>query len=225
MQQRVFDVAITGINGLLMHADDLAWRDGMESWLADPENKRMSRPGDDRFPAWRWLGNVYHDGQFVGVPADNLMTAIREGGARVPVPGKKALTFKKQSQSGIVVNELIWPIETASGRVPWADVAALREVEGFSDHEELVRTLGFALFVKGAKIGTSKHIRVRPRFDQWRIAGSLTVFDETITVEVLRLILDAAGRYSGMGDWRPSSPKSPGPWGTFSATVTPRGTR
>jgi hypothetical protein len=42
-------------------------------------------------------------------------------------------------------------------------------------------------------------------------AGTLTEFDDTITATVLQNILTAAGRYCGICDWRPSSPKSPGP--------------
>jgi hypothetical protein len=49
--------------------------------------------------------------------------------------------------------------------------------------------------------------------------GTVNVGDKQITTAVLTDILEAAGKYKGLGDWRPSSPKSPGPFGTFSATV------
>lgn len=203
---------------LLMHADDLSWRGELDKWLRDPENKRQSKAGDDRTPAWKWLGYCYHDGKVLGIPSDNLMTALREGGAKVPT-GKKGQTYKRQSQSGIIVDQMLWPIETAKGAVKWDNVAALRDESSYEAHEDAVKHLGFWLFAKGAKVGTSKHIRVRPRFDAWSCRGSVTVVDETISDEVLKLIFDMAGIYCGLGDWRPSSPSKPGPFGRFTAEV------
>jgi hypothetical protein len=197
----------------------LAWRGQLERWQLDPQNKRASKAGDDRTPAWRWLGSCYHDDKHVGLASDNLMTALREGGAKVPVPGKKNLTYKRQSQSGLVVNELLWPITTSRGLIAWPAVAALMAESDFAVHESTVAGLGFELFSKSAKIGQSKHIRVRPRFDTWSAAGTVTVFDETITPDILASIIDMAGMYCGVGDWRPSSPSKPGPWGRFTATI------
>lgn len=219
-QTDTYNVRLTGASPLLLHADDLAWRGQLERWNADPENKRTSKAGDDRTPAWRWLGYCYHDGQHVGVAADNLMTTLREGGAKVPVPGRKNLTYKRQSQSGLVVNELLWPLETPKGLIPWADVKSLIEVPEYDKHEAAAERMGFELFAKSAKVGMSKHIRVRPRFNVWSISGSITVFDESITREVLQSILDMAGMYCGLGDWRPSAPSKPGPWGRFTASIT-----
>jgi len=214
-----YSVTLASVTGLLMHADDLTWRAEMERWGADPENKKLSRPGDDRTPAFRWIGSVYHDREHVGIPSDNLMTALREGGSRVPVPGKRNLTYKKQSQSGIVVDQILWPIQTPKGVVPWAECRALAAVKDYEEHEAAAQRMGFELFAKGARVGQSKHIRVRPRFDSWTAFGTLTVTDESINEQVLGMILDAAGTYCGLGDWRPSSPKSPGPWGRFVATA------
>jgi hypothetical protein len=47
----------------------------------------------------------------------------------------------------------------------------------------------------------------------------MIVFDDTITEAVLKNILIFAGAYSGIGDWRPSSPKSPGPYGKFTVEI------
>jgi len=216
--QRTYEVKLTGQAPLLMHADNLDWRAQMERWQLVPDNKKSSKAGDDRTPAFRWIGNVYHDGRHVGIPADNLMTCIREGGARVPI-GKGQTTFKRQSQSGIVVNEVLWPILGANGLVKYEHIAALKDITDFHDHEEACATLGFVLFSKSAKVGQSKHVRVRPRFDVWATGGTVIVFDDTITTGILQSIFDNAGRYCGLGDWRPSSPKSPGSWGTFTAKI------
>ena len=216
---RLYGVTLTGTMPLLLHGDNLDWRASMAAWRAHPDNKAKSVPGDDRSPAWTWIGGVYHDGKVLGVSSDNLMTAIREGGSRVSVIGKRSLTYKRQSQSGLVINEMLWPIRTPKGTVPWPAVEALCDVEDYDAHRAFALEHGFELFAKSARIGQSKHVRVRAKFMQWEVAGTITVFDETITKAILEQILTAAGRYAGLCDWRPSSPKSPGPWGTFTATV------
>jgi len=219
MDIRNYSMTLTGISPLLLHADNLAWRGLLERWRLDPQNKRGSRAGDDRTPAWTWLGSCYHDDEHVGLSSDNLMTTLREGGAKVPVPGKKNLTYKRQSQSGLVINELLWPIIGTQGLIAWPTVAKLMDAQDFAAHEDAAIKLGFELFSKSAKIGQSKHIRVRPRFNVWSVTGTVTVFDETITTDILASIIDMAGMYCGVGDWRPSSPSKPGPWGRFTATV------
>jgi len=214
-----YRVTLIGNSPLLLHADNLTWRGELERWQSDPENKRTSKAGDDRTPAWKWVGYCYHDGTHVGIASDNIMTTLREGGAKVPMPGKKNQTFKRPSQSGLIVNEWVWPIMTPVGLVPWPTLDALKEEPNYSAHEAVAIAHGFELFAKSAKVGMSKHIRVRPRFNAWSASGTITVFDESITTEVLVNILDMAGMYCGLGDWRPSAPSKPGPWGRFRAEL------
>lgn len=219
MKARTYEVEITGATPLLMHADNLSWADTMTKWGRDPANKKGSVAGDDRSPAWRWIGSLYHDGGHVCIPSDNLMTVLREGGKRCPT-GKGQQTFKSQTQSGLVVDQAAWPLILPTGKlIETAKIEALTDEDDFGVHEETAKALGFALFVKRARIGQAKHVRVRPRFDAWRAAGTITVFDEQITADVLANILTFAGAYAGVGDWRPSSPKAPGPFGKFTATV------
>lgn len=201
-----------------MHHDNLSWCEIMKTWANDPANRKGSVAGDDRSPAWRWIGNLYVEGGAVVIPSDNLMTMLREGGKRCPT-GKGQTTFKAQSQSGLVVDQSSWSLLINESPVPYEKIEQLKGNPDFAKHEEVALSLGFSLFVKRAKIGASKHVRVRPRFDKWSAAGSITVFDEQITTDVLKNILNMAGAYAGMGDWRPSSPKSPGPFGKFSSSV------
>ncbi len=78
MIQKTFNVRLTGTTGLIMHADDINWRDNMEAWNNDPENARLSKAGDDRTPAWRWLGSVYHDANYVGIPRSYRFKTVTE---------------------------------------------------------------------------------------------------------------------------------------------------
>lgn len=217
---QTYHVTITGLTPLLMHWDNIQWSDDMDAWKNDPENKKHSRAGDDRSPAWRWIGSVYNDGARVVIPSDNLARAMMEGGAMVLVPGgRSGKTFKAQSQSGIRTLEESWALTVNGNAIDYADIDALRQASDFKEHIAAARRLGFDLFVKRAKVGSSKHIRVRPRFDQWSASGEVLVTDEQITRGVLSDILSYAGKYKGLGDWRPGG-RTPGSYGMFTAEVS-----
>lgn len=213
-------VKITGLTPLLMHADNIEWSDAMDEWRKDPENKSISKAGDDRTPPWRWIGSLNTDGEIVTIPSEYIMRCLMEGGAQVPT-GKGKKTFKAQSQSGLLCPEFHWPLQLngTDTTVSMKDINDLKNKTHFIEHVEGVRKLGFSLFVKRVRVGQSKHIRVRPRFEQWATEGRIVIMDEAITVKILRQILDLAGRYKGLGNWRPGSP-TPGQFGMFEALVT-----
>lgn len=216
---RTYEVTLIGKTPLLMHHDNIDWADFMDEWKANPENKKTSKAGDDRSPAWRWLGCVYHDGKHVCVPQENIMRALMEGGAMVPVPGgKNGKTFKSLTQSGMMSADPFWRLEVGGSQISWKDVEAGKNIAAFAAHKKAAQELGFELLVKRAKIGTSKHVRVRPMFREWRAIGRLSVWDEQITDKTLAQILEYAGNFKGLGDWRPGG-KTPGPYGTFEAEV------
>jgi len=219
MNMKRYQITISGETPLLQHNDNLSFDGVMKQWALDPANKKNSVAGDDRSPAFRWIGYLYRWGNNVVIPSDNLMTMFREGGTKCPT-GKGQQTFKAMTQSGIVVDEAHWILENSKGAA--YDVTGLDDlvtVEEFDDHAEWAKQRGFELFSKRAKIGNAKHVRVRPRFDSWRATGTITVLEPKITKDVLTNILTFAGCYSGLCDWRPSSPKSPGSFGRFSATI------
>jgi hypothetical protein len=68
---------------------------------------------------------------------------------------------------------------------------------------------------RGAGISPGKkHIRVRPKFRNWALMFTITVWDEQITADVLKNIFQYAGAYKGLCDWRPGG-KTPGSYGMF----------
>ena len=218
---QTYMVILTGKTPLLMHHDNIEWADYMDEWKNNPANKKTSKAGDDRTPAWRWLGCVYHDGKQVGIPSANIMRSIMEGGAMIPIPGgRSGKTFKAQTQSGMMSVEPFWELTPHNGKpIPWSAVAALQDIDDFPAHQAATKQLGFGLMVKRAKIGMTKHIRVRPQFSPgWQLTGTLAVWDEQITAASLAQILEYAGRYKGIGDWRPGG-KTPGPYGMFEAEI------
>jgi len=205
---------------LLMKADSIEWADLMEAWKNDSANKSKSKAGDDRTPPWRWIGCLYYDDPKNGVvtiPSENIMRSIMGGAAEVAT-GKGKKTFKSQSQSGLLCSAFHWPLLINGKPIKMADIQALKPLKSYAAHVEAAQGLGFSLFCKRARVGAAKHIRVRPRFDNWSTTGEIVITDEQITKPVLRQILDIAGRFKGLCDWRPSAP-TPGPFGTFTAEV------
>ena len=217
---KTYKAILKGESPLLMHKDNIVWSELVKKWQKDPQNKALSQPGDDRSPAWTWIGSLYHDGKNLCMDSDNLMTMLREGGAKVPT-GRKQQTYKAATQSGLLVNSVDSVFLVEGKQVPFAPINALSGELDFDKHLELAQKLGFELLVKRAKVGMSKHIRVRPLFKNWSVETRISVIDEQksgITKEVLKRILEEGGALCGLGDWRPSG-RTPGQFGRFSAEV------
>lgn len=208
---------LTGEMPLLMHQDDVEASDMLTEWRKAPENKNVSRAGDDRSPGWTWQTYLYSDGAHITVPSQNLAVCLRQAGAQMIL--KKQKTFKEISQSGMLILGEYMDFFTGGKQIKIADVEPLRELP-FEAQANAVRDLGFRLFTKRARIGQSKHIRVRPRFDAWSIKGELQVLVPDITFDNLETMFGLAGRV-GLCDWRPGC-KTPGPYGMFVAKLKKR---
>lgn len=219
MQQ--YRLTFTGLTPLLMHADNLSFGEKIAAWRRDPANKEHSVSGDDRSPAWTWIGYAYHDGNVLGIPADNIMTLFREGGAKVKT-GKNQETYKKHTQAGIMVDTQQFDLIVGDKPVPVDPFKGLIGNLDFLEHIKVAEDSGFELLVKRARVGQAKHVRVRPMFRSWSASGTFTVMDPDtsgLTKEVLDLILRQAGALVGLCDWRPSSPKASGTFGKFQPTI------
>lgn len=214
------DFRITGEMPLLMHADDVLQSDALEAWRKDPKNKGISKAGDDRSPAWTWQTYLYSDGENIAMPQVNLMVALRQAGAQMIL--KKQKTFKEVSQSGLLITSEFMDFYVGAGKaakqVSMDDVQAVREMT-FTEQFEAVKKLGFALYVKRARVGQAKHVRVRARFDSWQIRGQVQVLDtNAIDMERLSELFRLSGKV-GLCDWRPGC-RTPGPWGQFSVELS-----
>lgn len=217
MQDMRVRFELTGVTAMLMHADDVMQSDRLKEWRSAPENKNSSVPGDDRSPAWTWQTYCYTDGEYLTVPTENLMVCLRQAGAQIIL--KKQKTFKEITQSGIVPDMEFMDLLVGAEpeRIAWADILAIRD-EPFDKQAEWAESRGFRLFVKRARVGQSKHVRVRARLDHWIARGQMTVIAPEITFERLQTLFDLAGNV-GIADWRPGC-KTPGPYGRFAAKVT-----
>jgi hypothetical protein len=210
---------LRGTMPLLMHADDVMAADRLMAWRKDPKNKSVSVPGDDRSPAWSWQTYVYSDGTHLALPQECLMAALRYAGTKIPLSKGKG-TYKAMSQSGLLIGSDFCEFRNDGEQIAIADIHAFRD-EPFAGHVSGARDLGFDLMIKRAKVGSSKHVRVRPKFSAWTVSGTIAVSEPAITPDVLNSMFEIAGRLAGLCDWRPSSPDKPGPYGMFTAEVKP----
>lgn len=206
---------LTSVSPMIHHKDDVEGADELEVWRNDPENANVSRRGDDRSPPWTWFSYLYHDGQHVTLPFENLMSCLLAAGARKVLKGRK--TFKELTQSGLSPNDDHFRFLARGKEVPVAPLYELSR-HPFGGQGAAVRPYHFHLFVKRAPVGKGKHVRVRPRFPDWSVSGSLSVMREELTHAVIGEIFAIAGNL-GLGDWRPSSPRRPGPYGKFTAKL------
>lgn len=239
-----YRVTCTGLTALLMHSNNVTWEDQMAAWqksnkqpkgatkkkatkaekIAEPESDDehaeeitpASKAGDDRTPAFRWIGSLWHDGAHIGITKDAITKALMRGGANVPY--EKKLTYKSLSVSGMCVNEPNAPLLVRGKQIPMALIEPLKEEPLFANQVKAVRKMGFDLDVRRATVGMSQHVRVRPRFDVWSFEYTINVWNSVITEPKLKEIVAFAAE-QGLGDWRPSAPKSPGPYGRYEAKL------
>lgn len=209
-----FQFTLTGFMPLLMHADNIEGSDELQEWRKQPANKGISVPGDDRSPGWTWQTYCYHDGQHIVMPSENVMVALRQAGAQMIL--KKQKTFKEITQSGLLISTEACEFRSDGKQIKWPDIVAMRD-RTFSEQSAGCRSLGFDLFVKRARVGISKHVRVRPKFKTWSVSGEIMVLKPEITGEILQQLFELAGK-AGLCDWRPAG-KTPGPYGQADAVV------
>lgn len=226
-----YQFRLVGKSPLLMHHDNIEWADQLAAARAQTSKKRneASKAGDDRTPCETFLGYLYTSGDGaeceVAFPMENLLSGIRSIASRFKV-GKQS--FKQVAASGLIALDEFGKfyadadaekagrtIKVSAIEKMIADARANFPDNPFAALRDGIRTLGFSLYVKRATIGTSKHVRVRPRFSPgWIASGALTVTNPQITRSALADFLEVVGDQCGIGDWRPSA-KKPGPYGKF----------
>lgn len=213
---------------LIMHKDDVEEadvvkeaREKIKKGEKKGESKESFVAADDRCPAWTWTSYLYHDGATISMPCENLMTCLRAAATKMLMPkaGRgPAKSFKDVSQSGMYITQEFLPIMVGGKQVPVEKFMATRSKSiSFADHKKMAEEHGINLFVKRVRVGQTKHVRVRPRFDSWEISGNIEITSPQISLDNLKEMF-ALAENVGLGDWRPSSGK-PGAFGMFEATV------
>ncbi len=185
----VIKFEIEGLSPLLMHSDRLV--DPL-----DPDTKAMKaitskkQKTDQDHLDLRYMdfcGGIYFD-ELVGpyMPGINIR-ACMQAAARLNKQGKKI-------GRGVIIPELMVPVEYKGPRT----IEGLFK-KGFWDCRPVV-------------VNKSKLMRTRPKFDKWKMTFTVNFSDEIVDGPELRDILERAGNFIGLGDFRPDRD---GPFGRF----------
>ncbi|MGQ9570179.1 MAG: hypothetical protein ACUVWN_04590 [bacterium] len=160
-------VRIEGITPLLMH------RFGQDTDNVPKSKKKGQKQITDDYKSYLY---VDHEGKLVQ-PAEHIMGAMKDAGAKFQIPSQRKMTYKKIIGSGAVqvVPDLI-PHEVQSWTVDSRPVVVNR----------------------------GRIIRQRPRLDRWALSFTLLYDEEEISKATLKEILEVAGKTVGIGDFRPA---------------------
>lgn len=111
----------------------------------------------------------------ISFPAINLLSCIREAASDYKVAGKGKKTYKGYIYSGVSISPDMIPM----GNDAWEPD------------------------IRPCVIGTARVLRSRPKFENWSLTFELSRLDEIINIDDLKDIITAAGKYKGLGDFRP----------------------
>jgi hypothetical protein len=225
MAIRPFTVTLVGATELLMDRDNITFAERLTRWHKDPLNADKQSPGDDRAPAWGWLGKLHYSeaDNLVGIPQGMLSACLRAAATMIPHPtakGKKSL--KEVSQAGIAFTQTCFPLlvhlpgQPGWHPIPYDDLyTKLAEDEDFDVQVDTARMLGIRIDVRRSRPQFNRsHVRVRPMFAPWRCVCQMSLMDDALTEAVTLQMFRTAGIYKGMGNWRPSAGRA-GSYGTF----------
>ena len=108
-------------------------------------------------------------------PADHILGALIKAATDFKMPGKGKKTYKDLIKSTVFI---------------YPDAIPHKIKEWKTDRKPVV--------IQRARI-----IRERPRFDEWELDFAIEVTDTQLPIASLKRILEHAGNYKGIGDYRP----------------------
>jgi hypothetical protein len=108
-------------------------------------------------------------------PAEHLEGAMTRSATSYIIPGAGKKTYKDAVKGGVFIEP--------------------REIP------HLIQ--GYEVDLRSVVIKGSRIERARPRFDNWELEFTINLVDERVTPEILKQILEDAGKFVGIGDFRP----------------------
>lgn len=176
-----FTITIEGTAPLLMHNARL-------SDPLDPATKALKRVSSKRTKTdddhvavaeAEYIGGLYCDPD-VGpyLPGENIAACLVEG-AKLNKLGVKV-------KRGLLIETDTNPLAYTGPRTP----TELWEDENFRHRASV-------------KVGTSRVIRTRPKFGNWRVQAEGMLDESQLDIDLLGQIAENAGQFIGLGDWRP----------------------
>ena len=119
---------------------------------------------------------LYKDEQgVIYEPASHIEGALKQASKTLKIPGKRGATYSKLIGSAVSIEPDAIPHK-------------------IQDYEIDARPV----VVQRARV-----VRYRPLFKKWELAFEIVIADDQIPTEVIKMALDHAGLYVGIGDFRP----------------------
>lgn len=184
-----FNVRLEGITPLICN------RFHDEAAMAATSGSRSSAAGQERgTPMEQATKKVYTsaDGKRLIIPQPNLLRCLVDGGTFHKV-GKAQVTTKEKSMLFSCIDIAVSEIDLIY-KQPW-------------------RVDTRAIVIPSTKGRILTH---RPMFDDWALAFEIYIDGDIITPNLVRAIIDDAGKRVGLGDFRPARK---GPYGRFVVTL------
>lgn len=123
-----------------------------------------------------WEAALYQlDDGTIYQPAEHLENSMIKAAANFQIPGKGKKTYKDLVKSAIFIDPVCIPHKLQD----------------------------FAVDMRAVRVNRGRVIRQRPRFDKWALEFSITCTEPQLPLKVIRQIIDYAGQYVGIGDYRP----------------------
>lgn len=184
-----FTITLTGTAALLMHNSRLSNPlDPATKALKKYTGKRNKTDEDhETIARLEFAGGLYFDpdaGPYI--PGENI--------ARCLVDGAKLTKMGVKVTRGVFISTDVNPLAYTGPR----------------DEEKLWQA-GHR-HMASVKVGTSRTMRCRPYFPDWRVQADGILDPSVLELDDLATIADNAGSLIGLGDWRPR-------FGRFTATV------
>jgi len=173
---------ITGTSPLLMHCDRLANPLDPLTIAHKKLTQKKNKTEDDLLEIARsdWMGGLYCDERGPYLPTPNLRKALVDGATQSKRgPAVKGGTMIIAARAHL----------TYSGP---RDPEALWLIPEFVDARGVVNS------------GKARVIRYRPRFLEWGVLFTLAYDPSKVEAELLLHDMSNAGRYVGIGDYRPA---------------------
>jgi len=132
---------------------------------------------------------LYKDGEGnLAQPSTHLIGSLKKAGAKFQIPGQGKLTFKNLMGSGAVIID--------------PDMIPHKHQKWEIDRRPVV-------------VNRSRIVRSRPLLKKWELSFIMEYDKDEVSKEVIKELLDYAGRRVGIGDFRP---EKGGSFGRFIVT-------
>lgn len=133
-----------------------------------------------------WMKSLYWNDE-IGIyqPAIHIEGAMIKAASNFQIPGKRGKTYKDIFKSAVFVRPDYIPFGMKG------------------EPKKLLEQGKFDIDLRPVVVQRSRVERARPMFRNWDLKLQIEIQDEQIPADVIKEVLDHAGKFCGIGDFRP----------------------